>query len=108
MRRNQDPWCPAPRPAARTVETLDALINGVSLLEPGTQVQLGATMFASIVLARSQMPALLAILTSVGFGYAAKRAYVVVHDVHLAALALQRIEQLETAVSDPDAADSQV
>lgn len=62
--------------------------RGLIDLSPGVRVRLGSTAFASMVLARSRMPAVLAIFTAVGFGYAAERAYAVVHDVHKAAIAI--------------------
>lgn len=90
----------APRYAA--LDVLDDALTIAAALDRPVQVQLGATVFASLMLARSRMPVLLAAFAAVGFGYAARSAYIVGHDIHRAAIAIT--EGLDTAVeADPGA-----
>lgn len=94
-----------PEPAARRRgELLDVLARATLDLSPPARVRLGATAIASMILARSRMPPLLAVFCAVGFGYAAERGYVVVHDVHLAALALQDLAAAEMEAPAAEAA----
>lgn len=74
--------------AATAGDVLDAAVDSWSMASPQVRVRLGATMAASVVFARGRMPAIPAVLAAVGVGVLAERAYVLVHDVHLAALAI--------------------
>ena len=70
------------------VELLDVALGAAAAIDTPTQVQLGATVFASVMLARSRMPGLLAVFAAVGFGYLARRGYGFAHDTHSAIIAV--------------------
>lgn len=67
---------------------VDSMVDAWSMASPQIRVRLGATMAASVIFARGRMPAIPAVLAAVGVGVLAERAYVVVHDVHKAAMAI--------------------
>lgn len=67
---------------------LDTMVDSWSMASPQVRVRMGATMAASVIFARGRMPAIPAVLAAVGVGVLAERAYVMVHDVHQAAIAI--------------------
>lgn len=75
-----------------------SVARGLTDLSPRARVRLAAAAFASIMLARSRMPAPLAIMAAVGFGYTAEHAYVMLHDVHQAAIAVSDHHQAAIAL----------
>lgn len=84
----------APAPRRRPGEAMMTVVELVAAWDTETQIQLGATFLASMLLARSRMPALLAVFAAAGFGYLAKSGYRVAHDMHQTTLAIGRAAQL--------------
>lgn len=85
---------PAMLPERRQLagDVADVVLAALDNMSTRTKVRYGAAITAAAILARSRMPALVAVWVAVGIGYAAERAYVFGHDVHLAAIAIQGYE----------------
>jgi hypothetical protein len=98
-RPNELPSSTAAEVLDGAVEAFDGMFAAWSMAEPRIRVRLGATMAASVILARGRMPAIPAVLAAVGVGVLAERAYVVVHDVHQAAIAIARETAVEAALA---------
>lgn len=83
-------------------DVIDAAVDSWSMASPQVRVRLGATMAASVIFARGRMPAIPAVLAAVGVGVLAERAYLVVHDLHQAAVAVAGVLGPFTDPLDPD------